>query len=212
MTEAEVISWFLSEYETGMERVPNLEAAIRDAQFAFTPDETGNRALVLGMIGYLISVEMIGKYLQREGYDDPPRTGPEAATPSKMFRLAIKQFGTRTPKKWNAPNVLYSLRSSLAHEFSFSSVGLEEGAPSYSCLLTEDRLNMIEPADSSWDGTLENANLLETQTVIDVVQVAKYVEDLVATLRQAHVAGKVRLANGIAPIDLVRFGGFSVEV
>ncbi len=212
VTENEVISWFLTEYEPSMGRVPNLEAAIRDARFAVTPDETGNQALVLGLLGYLICVEMVGKYLQRDGCDNPPRTGPDAVSASKMFRLAMKQFGRRLPKRWDASNVLYSLRSSLAHEFSFSSIGLEDDDVSYSCLLTEDRPDMIQPADRTWDGALEHANELGTQTTVDVVQVAAYVEDLVVRLRHAHAEGKVHLANGITSIDLVRFGGFSIEV
>jgi hypothetical protein len=194
LSEQEAIARYLEERDEDSAWTSGLELALRDARTAYEHDT----AIWLATLGYLIAAEQIGTRLAR-----PSTIFPDRSARNKCFRAGILEFGPN-PTDANLGSALWSLRCSLAHEYGLVS------EQKRIFMLRRTKELIVHPT-VPWDGSVATAGDLDSQTIVNVREVVRYVEDLVATARSESKAGQVVLAPGVNQDEFEVYGGIFVS-
>jgi hypothetical protein len=203
VSDSEAIVTFLALFDPDDPTQPHStwESALRDARQVM-----GTRrdpaAVWPGLMLYLISLELVGKYLRKRGV--PPFPKVKGQRSRKPLELAIHNFGSGTEDSELAPT-LYGLRCALVHEFGLRNAESKE--LTYMFALADDG-PIFRPARAKWDGKHEGATN-DNVTVVCPWEVAKYVEDFASRLRTLPV-DDIELAPGIDAEELFTFGTFVI--
>jgi len=182
-----------------------LDAAVRDAHRALS-----GGALWLGALGYLIVVEAIGATVSRH-----PPTYPNRDTPTKTFMAGAREFAP-TPVSATEARALYALRSSLAHSYNLRNYVKGKNPPFYRFALDETG-PLIHLAVPPWDGSTRPTPFYDTverkkfTTAVNVLEIGRYVEDLVANVRAERAAGRAIRWHDVNADDLMAFGQYYVD-
>ena len=184
-------------------QVPCLEAALRNARVTMERGE----ALWLATLGYLVVPEMLGKVVARSPTRFCDRSG------SKMsFVVGAREFAARAVSLADA-EALYGLRCALAHEYGLRSArsstrhifGLTQQGPLVRHPVTPWQMITDSEGCRAWPSPLA-----DNQTWVNVLEVGRFVEELVTNIRAEHAAGNVILAPGVDAMQLRNFGQFLV--
>ena len=177
----------------------NLAAVLADARGVTGRDqETGDviperaehSALWLGALGYLIAIEIIGKYLDRVGY-----VGDE----KRPIMRALLQFTEDEVEDEDAHKVaryaaLYALRNAFAHNYSLFNE--RAGLSHRFALTTTGEAPVVRLPAEGWDGTSFGPARPEEVTWVDLRALGDMAERVYRNVCEAHRQGQVTIAKG----------------
>jgi hypothetical protein len=201
----EALDIFLAEGTRDGGGTSTLDAALGDARAAMG----AAGALWLGTIGYLIVLESVGATVARW----PSTRFTARRGPTEKFIAGAREFAPKpvTPRQADA---LYALRCSLAHSFDLRNC-VRPNKPAYRFVLDQEG-PLIRMPTRAWDGRARPHPVHDMKvrkrftTAVNVREVARYVEALIANLRSAHRQGRVTLVRSVSADDVIAFGQFYV--
>lgn len=199
MDEGELITDFLAPYDSSKRRHSMLSAAMRDAQFAFTPhEEDGPQAMWLGALGCLIALDVLGAYVRLR------RSGPAPAWAVRPMQRALTDFSTDFGDEVSG-KTLWALRCAIAHEFGLKN----PGEPGLAHVFKYEHTGpLITLPDQPWNGELNSAWRKTSLTRINLAALPELVSSIVGAARDAHMRGAVILADGMRADVMNRFAMF----
>jgi hypothetical protein len=171
LTEKQALDFFLAEFKQGPGPTSNLELALRDARTAMA-----NKALWLAALGYLVTVEVVGRTLAR-----PNTAFPNRKKDSEYFRAGLLEFAPH-PVSDRARGGFWNLRCGLAHHYQ-----LRDG---------DHRFTLAE-----WGPIWAQPSARGEPEWVNLAALGEYVEALVRNARHEHQSGSVRLRR--APGDVL---------
>lgn len=184
-----------------------LQAAIGDADNAFRPHhDNEGRALWLATLGYLIAVDVLGKYVQRGTPSPSPSTSPQ----QKAFVRTVMDFAPHHNDEQSG-SAFYALRCTIAHEFGLRNPHSGPAASLLSHVFRfEDSGDLLTMPEREWDGDLARSWDSRYLTRVNLMLIPEFVHSIVEAARIAHAARDVELASGMTLGELRRFGMFRI--
>lgn len=184
----------------GVTTISCFRAAIRDARQlsgrnvdtgALRPRLRRGKAIWPGTLVYLVTVDQVGQVISMR------RRLPT----HEPFMDALDDFAPTLPVRDR--HMLYALRCAFAHEFGLVNEGRGKHAAVRQHLFqlheAGERKLVIYPK-RVWNGRFgARANTKTGTTHVNITEVARVVEEVVATIESAATAGHLRLLQGVTP-------------
>jgi hypothetical protein len=184
-TAHEAINAYLTPVEDADDgRFSLLDAVLSDANKAMEAD-----ALWLGASGYLISIEQLGKTVEK--MEDPAARGGS----EDSFRAALADFAPGLEE--DTAGALYGLRCSLVH--SFGLINEKPGTDKHRVFALTRSGPPVKFPETDWDGTIEGTKSLEMTTVVNIEGLRDLAERCVTQARALNDTGELNLVPDMSP-------------